>query len=758
MVPAWRFRFIVTSLVMCLPSTSSAEWIPNGVPLVELPNQQSRPAVVSDGAGGVIVAWDDARTSYAWDVYAQRLDRWGDVRWATNGVPVCVCTGYQTDPVLISDGQGGAIVGWNHNVNGYFREEEARARRLDANGAPVWDAEVAYDIGEWGYGIGGFVMTGDNAGGAQFVFVSGGGTDLYARRFGSTGHPAWLPSTIPIAVAPYEQWSPRIVTHDSGGMLIAWVDRRRSYYLDNDFIIASDLYAQRVDASGAVQWGAGGKPVDLDGVSEISLAADEAGGAFLAWNEGDNIQARRLDSNGNTLWHVAVCDEANSQRNPSAFSDGSGGVTIVWSDFRNGNEDVFGQRLDGSGNPLWAVNGMALDEGPDASGGRPIALPEGGFLLLLARSIQRYSADGVPAWTPGGVRLSSLDISQVLGGATLDHAGGVVVTWWDGRATSWDVFAQRFDLSHGAWGHPEAEIAAIADTPDDQGGTVTLNWTASGREDDEDPLVVEYSVWRRVTPGAVGPTSAEGWEHVLDVDATQQLEYVAVVPTTADSEPDSPVSNDFVVRAESVDPATYWESNVVSGSSIDNTPLAVAITSFEAKERDGAVVLSAEFRSDLGVEFVNVYRGVRDEPVSLRESRLLASGDRFEYVDVGVEAGATYRYQLGVGDADGEFFSALATVTVLGLTAALEQNHPNPFNPTTTIHYTLPAREHARLTVFDADGRRVRSLVDEVQGAGRHEATWDGRNQNGTAVGSGVYFYRLTAGKFSASKKMVLLK
>lgn len=90
--------------------------------------------------------------------------------------------------------------------------------------------------------------------------------------------------------------------------------------------------------------------------------------------------------------------------------------------------------------------------------------------------------------------------------------------------------------------------------------------------------------------------------------------------------------------------------------------------------------------------------------------------------------------------------------------ASLEQNSPNPFNPTTMIRFTLPARERVVLSVYDTSGRLIRTLVDETRNRGTHEVTWDGRDGAGSTVGSGVYFYRLTAGNYSASRRMVLLK
>ncbi|RME00764.1 MAG: T9SS C-terminal target domain-containing protein [Calditrichaeota bacterium] len=88
----------------------------------------------------------------------------------------------------------------------------------------------------------------------------------------------------------------------------------------------------------------------------------------------------------------------------------------------------------------------------------------------------------------------------------------------------------------------------------------------------------------------------------------------------------------------------------------------------------------------------------------------------------------------------------------------LYQNHPNPFNPATTIRYALPAATGVRLTVHDLVGRTVRVLVAKTQRAGEHSVVWDGRDERGRQLASGVYVYRLDAGRFTKSAKMLLLK
>jgi hypothetical protein len=89
---------------------------------------------------------------------------------------------------------------------------------------------------------------------------------------------------------------------------------------------------------------------------------------------------------------------------------------------------------------------------------------------------------------------------------------------------------------------------------------------------------------------------------------------------------------------------------------------------------------------------------------------------------------------------------------------SLSQNYPNPFNPMTTIEYSLPEQSHVMLEIFNILGQRVSTLVSVSQPAGRHRIVWDGKDDQGKDVASGIYFYRLEAGEFTDSKRMVILK
>ncbi|HTX19250.1 MAG TPA: T9SS type A sorting domain-containing protein [Bacteroidota bacterium] len=121
---------------------------------------------------------------------------------------------------------------------------------------------------------------------------------------------------------------------------------------------------------------------------------------------------------------------------------------------------------------------------------------------------------------------------------------------------------------------------------------------------------------------------------------------------------------------------------------------------------------------------------------------------------VGSEAGPNARYKLSIGSPTG----VLDDVSSLPTEFALEQNYPNPFNPSTTIKFDLPKDAQVVLKVYDVLGREVRTLVNARVAAGYQQVVWDGRNELGGHVASGMYIYRITAGTFTSVKKMMMLK
>ena len=106
------------------------------------------------------------------------------------------------------------------------------------------------------------------------------------------------------------------------------------------------------------------------------------------------------------------------------------------------------------------------------------------------------------------------------------------------------------------------------------------------------------------------------------------------------------------------------------------------------------------------------------------------------------------------------FVSVTPWIQIQRFANRLEQNYPNPFNPSTTIHYSIEERSLVTLRIFNVAGQLVRTLTNEVQEPGEagHVVTWDGTNDRGHALPSGIYFYQLVARNFEQTRKLVLLK
>jgi hypothetical protein len=139
--------------------------------------------------------------------------------------------------------------------------------------------------------------------------------------------------------------------------------------------------------------------------------------------------------------------------------------------------------------------------------------------------------------------------------------------------------------------------------------------------------------------------------------------------------------------------------------------------------------------------------------------------------DIPIEAGEHMNWVITSGTGDEFILEDTGEITVpsserfllsrdpvIPITFALHQNFPNPFNPITTLRYDLPSDALITLTIYDMLGREITQLVNTTQEAGFRSVQWDGTDSMGKPVGAGVYLYRIEAGEFVQTKKMVLLK
>ncbi len=337
------------------------------------------------------------------------------------------------------------------------------------------------------------------------------------------------------------------------------------------------------------------------------------------------------------------------------------------------------------------------------------------------------------------------------------------------------------------------EIISITDVPNDQGKQVRLAWDGFPGDGVATDPVVNYSLWRRVDD-VTGKVSAQElpnkealyaaatranlgkrfkvekvsgwWDFVAVVPASHQDVYSTVAATLYDSSASGAHWSVFYVAGHRRSSQTV-ETAPDSGYSIDNLAPS-APGNVVASGAGTSVSLSWDDPVDEDFKYFAIYRSTTAgfDPKAIQP---LASITATEYNDNAVTVGTRYYYRVSTYDFAGNQsafsseFSALVTSVENGGSAiptefALQQNYPNPFNPETKIEYQLPAPGHVRLTIYTILGQEIRRLVDRSLPAAYHEVVWDGRDDAGNSMPSGIYFYRIESGSFTAIKKMLLMK
>jgi hypothetical protein len=303
------------------------------------------------------------------------------------------------------------------------------------------------------------------------------------------------------------------------------------------------------------------------------------------------------------------------------------------------------------------------------------------------------------------------------------------------------------------WLYDFAAIDSIVDVPNDKGGWVNVFFTRSGHDfaDEGAGAISNYEIYRR------RPAQADSWELVETVPALEHDQYVVPAPTLGDSSDAVPPSV-YYVSARTATPDMFFDSPPDSGHSVDNT-LAVGILVFEVRWVDSGVAVEWGVGRADGLRGFHVYRSTSPDEGYVRiNEEMIPAARRARYIDDTGERGRTYWYRVGAIDADGESLSPAQAVVIPRGVFSLQQNHPNPFNPSTEIRYEIPQAAAVTLEIFDVRGRRLRTLVSEQQAAGGYAATWNGKDDGGRKAASGIYFYRLRAGLLEKTLKMVLVE
>jgi hypothetical protein len=464
------FRLIMLSIFVWQFSITAAhaQWSTDpsvNTPITTAANAQYWQTMVTDGAGGTIITWQDSRIVNTNDIYAQRINAEGMIMWTTDGIPICTDTMNQDEPKIISDGVGGAIITWTDYRNG--SNNDIYAQRINGAGVVQWQANgVPIHTGartQWWPAI-----VSDGASGAIITWEdveAFDSEDIYAQRIDSAGVLLWATDGIPICTESAGQEQPAAISDGVGGAIIIWTDERTG---GNNIW---DIYAQRINAAGVVQWTMNGVPIctAVNPQSNPAIVTNGSNGAIIAWADQRNlnnpdIYAQQISGTGITQWAadgVVISSATNLQTNHKIVSDGENGAIIAWEDLRNGylNSDIYTQRINASGLVQWDVDGVPLctevqlQSEPmivsDGANGAIVSWRDDRLPINSDIYAQRINNTGIVQWMTNGVVISSATGYQTQIAIVSDDAGGAILSWRDERNTAsfWDIYAQQVNAN-----------------------------------------------------------------------------------------------------------------------------------------------------------------------------------------------------------------------------------------------------------------------------------------------------------------------
>lgn len=309
-------------------------------------------------------------------------------------------------------------------------------------------------------------ISSDGTGGAIMVWDDDRGSDcdIYAQRVNSTGDVQWAANGVAICTGDEGQYKPQISSDGTGNAIITWLD-------DRDAVDSYDwdIYAQRVDSTGDVQWITNGVPICTVSGSKVEpqICSDSTGGAIITWvdsrSTNNSVYGQSVNSSGDLQWAangVPISTTTGYMGTVQICSDGTDGVIITWQDERSfGNRDIYAQRINSTGDVLWTTNGEAICVANGYQGFPQICSDGLNGAIITWRDqrlgpshiyAQRINSSGKVQWTANGEVISVASDVQTDQQICSDGFNGAYITWhtWVFNASfESDIYAQRVNSS-----------------------------------------------------------------------------------------------------------------------------------------------------------------------------------------------------------------------------------------------------------------------------------------------------------------------
>ncbi len=558
--------------------------------------------------------------------------------------------------------------------------------------------------------------------------------------------------------------------YDAGNVGAVWV-----------FVRSGNSWTQqgsRLTATGEVGAGDLGYSVALsaDGNTLLAGAPTDAAGtgaAFVFTRSGSTWtqQGAKLVGTGLT---------AAPQRGISVALSGDGQTAALGANFDNsgiGATLVFTR----SGN-AWSQQGSRL-VGADAVGGNvwqgiSTALSADGNTLIVGGQNDDSFTGAAWVFTRVAGTWSQLGSKLVGSGSPIASQNGIsVAISSDGRTLAEGASFASATGAAFVFVRPAPAIVSVSDVPLDQGGHVSIRWTASVLDATPSDSVDAYGIWRQLPATLAAQRQATGsrvrstvqgaqtyfWEYLGSQPAHGFAAYSYTAPTAFDSTAAGNPRTLFMVETQLDALGLYFPSAPDSGYSVDNLPPATPAPATGAYAAGATQLLwSPNGESDLAG--YRVYRG-GSPAFTIGPATLVAQVGTAttSYHDA---PGTVAIYKLTALDAHGNE-SAAATIVPAGTAGveprvpaalALAAPTPNPASRGARIEFALPHAGRITLAIYDTDGRRVRTLADGERAAGPGVAEWDLRDDAGRRVAPAVYFVRLAAEGRVSTRRLVTLE
>jgi len=539
----------------------------------------------------------------------------------------------------------------------------------------------------------------------------------------------------------------------------------------------------RITPAGDFPWGADGIVVASNSsfIGPPNLAVTGNGDVVVTWEEhpdsGDHtIRIQRIAPDGTLRYAdgglVVHGTSTEMPGRPQVIAAGEGDVIVTWvpNDGFMANRQVALQKFDADGVAVWLVpitvfDGGSLPMGHDyaliGDGAEGVVVSwESGVGTMIYSYVQHLDAFGDWMLPYGGVRLSTdADFSQVYPTVCYDQADQTILAFWrktNGNQTQFGLQGQKLSATGEAlWGDMGRMFVPVGDslldflTSAQSPAGITLAWisnpsTAWG-QDMVTAMMVDYDGNVMWDPSPVDAASTLSNKSSLLAGSDDNSSTRLIWKDERSGTPD------ILAKSINID-------GTLGGGSVP-----VMATSMTLVNGQDELTLTWTYLPQM-LDGFNVYRRVADGPRERLNDQLISSSDGrviFRDAAADVAPGTALHYSYSMiqdGEEIGLSIELSATRPGVPSVVGLTGNHPNPFNPSTTITFSLVRSAEVNLVVLDAAGRRVRTLVNEVRGVADHAVIWNGNDDAGRRVASGVYHARLVVNGEVSIHKMSLIK